>query len=432
MVGWRFRLWLPLLLVLYTARTSHQRTKTLALVQRIDAFYKTHTLRGLNPPDAKTVLKKHGSEHSLDEALKKKYGAGLPPEDLTNLFQEDCVATAAYLGINALERNTRRYRETLANKASEHAQRLSDWADDKVSSLAETSQNSNGIVAFVARAPEFALRGARSMFGIFAIAATRWYAWTPYEQMAHTSAVASIVSVLVPRRARLVPLIGWVMLVFVTIRPPLDVLEPSRLLEVWAKTWGRGLSNRLVLVSWLTLLSLALQPRHTPLFLLLFLVLSAVASVPACTDPLEHMPFVARRARSALSIALKENSDLLQSHSMGIANFVTLHSGRSSKSISASSASWDAPVVAVGAFGKWKALALIDVPSRRASNGRQIDISGILPPAYLLPLGLCLIVLALAAASGASISLFGSRLAQVVLLLQSTIAFALYCIGSNL
>ena len=229
-------------------------------------------------------------------------------------------------------------------------------------------------------------------------------------------------------RARLPLLLSWIGVAFARIRPPPSVLDPVRLVEAFADAWAEGVSARLALCSSFAIVLLALFPRYASPLLLVFVLVASAASVPIPRGAVEEMPFVARRARTALSLVLKQQPNTIQFHSLGVLSCVTLHTRR----IDAERFMWDAPVVAVGAFGKWHPLARIDLPSGRSSNGKQIDASGVLPPAIIGPIAIALLLVVLALVGSDSAPKWGRRYsARLVLTLVALFVIAAHTAGAD-
>jgi len=204
-----------------------------------------------------------------------------------------------------------------------------------------------------------------------------------------------------------------------SVRPTPEELSPASLWRELVATWEggasapeepRALPRRLAICSGVALVvAAAAGPSHSLPVLLALLLAALCVGVPETADTWESMPVVAPSARSALRSALKQKPDLLQQHEVGVLAYVT---------IDAEHTGWQAPLLAIGALGRWVPLGTISATGA-ADGQRKLEVSGRLLPAAAIPAALFLLTgLAAALNSDGHLSL-PARSARAALLLFS-------------
>lgn len=386
--------------VLYTAYAGTMRTRESALSYRLSRFYEAHGI-DKRQPDTRKLLHRHGSVEAVERELRKKYGDWLPPEDLSVLpLADDTVGTAVYLLSGAL-----------ADRAPPWLSQLSD-ADWK-------------------RLPGAGL-------------VQRWEAAPTAARLGYSAVGCSALRLALPESMRLPALLSFGALAW-SVRPTPEELSPASLWRELVATWEggasapeepRALPRRLAICSGVALVvAAAAGPSHSLPVLLALLLAALCVGVPETADTWESMPVVAPSARSALRSALKQKPDLLQQHEVetfrdaseklsyafgahacprpryqvGVLAYVT---------IDAEHTGWQAPLLAIGALGRWVPLGTISATGA-ADGQRKLEVSGRLLPAAAIPAALFLLTgLAAALNSDGHLSL-PARSARAALLLFS-------------
>mmetsp|Transcript_4948 Transcript_4948/g.15037 ORF Transcript_4948/g.15037 Transcript_4948/m.15037 type:complete len:397 (+) Transcript_4948:17-1207(+) len=381
-------LWLPSLSFLaYTAREGAARLEVSLLASRIDAFRAAHPEH--RPPAAQKLLEKHRfSLSSVEKAFLSKYGSPLPPEGLPAVA-EDPFGTAVYLGWRAA-----------AARLREASGRLPEWArPDRVSAAA------TGL--FQSRSAE---------------AARRWEAVGTGARLGGSAVAAAGLRLLLPSAARLPLLVAWVALAWTAVPTP-NSLTPTALLAELQEAWmAEGAAPmhaglcRLSLVSGGALITAAFAgPAHAPPVLGGWLLGALAASLPPPVADLTAMAFVEPSARGALRSAMQQQPLLLQQHDFGLARVVTLNSDRQG---------WEAPIVAVGALGRWFAFTSISA----SSNGTQqtLHSSGVLLPTSSVLIIFTALLFVGAALANDQDATTGAKAATVTLLAAAALSFAAF------
>mmetsp|Transcript_10311 Transcript_10311/g.32682 ORF Transcript_10311/g.32682 Transcript_10311/m.32682 type:complete len:388 (+) Transcript_10311:30-1193(+) len=360
--------------VLYTAYAGTMRTRESALSYRLSRFYEAHGI-AKRQPDTRKLLHRHGSVEGVERELRKKYGDWLPPEDLSVLpLADDTVGTAVYLLSGAL-----------ADRAPPWLSQLSD-ADWK-------------------RLPGAGL-------------VQRWEAAPTAARLGYSAVGCSALRLALPESMRLPAILAFGALAW-SVRPTPEELSPISLWRELVAAWDggasapeepRALPRRLAICSGVALVvAAAAGPSHSLPVLLALLLAALCVSVPETADTWESMPIVAPSARSALRSALKQKPDLLQQHEVGVLAYVT---------IDAEHTGWQAPLLAIGALGRWVPLGTISATGA-ADGQRKLEVSGRLLPAAAIPAALFLLTgLAAALNSDGHLSL-PARSARAALLLFS-------------
>jgi hypothetical protein len=378
----RLAVWGPILA--FTAHTAHRqldRLREAQLSHRLAAFYAMHA-PDRSVPEAGRLLAQHGSIEALDDALSVKYGASLPPEDLFTLaLADDLVGAGVYLAWRAASR-----------PAEALAAHLPAWArPDRLVPM---------------DLPATALR--------------RWQAVPTGTRLGASAVACSALRLLLPSVMRLPLLALWSAVAWTSVPAPTD-LSPAELWthlsEAWVgeltADWPRTVLQRLAINSGCALVAAAVAgPAHATPILGTWLLGALVASTPPPEADLVLMGYVLPSARGALRGAIGQKPALLQQYHFGIARVITLNSDR---------AGWEAPMVAVGALGRWVSLTTIATTGSGANQ--KLHGSGVLLPVSSVPLTLTFLLLLCAAIANDHEATAGAGRATVMLLLVAIASF---------
>lgn len=402
--------------VVYTGYTSTERVREAALRSRLTTFYAEHAPPVPSESKIDRLLSKHEyDEAAIDAALQGKYGVTLPPEDLSSLFAEDMVTTAAY----AMRRSVAGVSEKAAAAVRSNFPEGVSWATNNLARNRERL-----FAATHAIGKEF---GKHSM---------------PL-QLSRIALTASVAHLVAPKVLQLPVAIGALAFVALAAQPGPADLAPAPMLAELSRAWTDGEpAHRLSIgSSALIILRAALGVRHAQPCLALWLLLAACVTSPARDGGYEQMDFVdaaARRPlRSLIASHEKRGEKLLMTHDFGVGSIVTLQGssggggeeksggggegeapapacvahtacwGRSGNCCPTKEGvmleccgkphGWDAPVMAVGALGQWHAVGGIHM---HADKKGALEVKQGALPAGVVPGGALLLLLAAYTSAG--------------------------------
>lgn len=365
----RFTLILPFIILF--SQTPTDKIHRLSLEQRLAAFY-AEAVPNEPPPSAaklQRLVAKHGAdEAALEAALRAKYGASVdfPPADLSHIASaaDDAVPRIVYgarqafwqLVGGATTHGARALRMAVGAEAVERAGAA--WRDKPA--LTKLALAVTG-VSFVRTALPLG-PGMRTLAVGGGLAA----AWLSDPPAPSDFAPAAVLRELAA---------AWG--------------DTSELPGVESAAWRSIVLERLALVAGGALIALALLGRRAaPAILTVALLLAAAASKPhAQATPYAKMGFIQRAARTRVADMLRAHersgappdTAFVQAHDLGIVSLVTLHNNETTR--------WAAPVVAIGAAGRWAPLATLSPAKAGLSlTGYAVPLSLLLGALVGLPL----------------------------------------------
>ena len=278
--------------VVYTGYTSTERVREAALRSRLTTFYAEHA--SPVPSDSKIdrLLSKHAfDEAAIDAALQSKYGATLPPEDLSSLFAEDTVTTAAY----AMRRGVAGASEKAAAAVRSSYPEGTSWATNNLARTRERlSQATQAVVK-------------------------EWGKHSMPLQLGRVALTASVAHLVAPKALQLPAAIAALAFVALVAQPGPADLAPAPMLAELSRAWNEGQPTERLSVgsSALIVVRAALGVRHAQPCLALWLLLVACATNPARDGGgYEQMEFVDAAARKPLR--LMPASSCSNPHSEGL------------------------------------------------------------------------------------------------------------------
>jgi len=422
--------------VVYTGYTSTERVREAALRSRLTTFYAEHAPPVPSESKIDRLLSRHEyDETAIDAALQSKYGVTLPPEDLSSLFAEDTVTTAAY----ALRRAAAGMSEKAAAAVRSSFPEGTSWATNNL------ARNRDRLFA--------ATQAVGKEFGKHSMPL----------QLSRVALTASVAHLVAPNVLQLP--VAIVMLAFVALvaQPGPADLAPAPMLAELSRAWKDGQPPERLSMgsSALIIARAALGARHAQPCLAVWFVLLACATSPARDGGYEQMDFVdvaARRPlRSLMASHEKRGEQLLMTHDFGVGTIVTLQgspggggggsggSGGSGGGGEAKSGGggdgkgeakgegegggggggvhgWDAPIMAVGALGQWHAVSSIHMhPDKKDA----LEVKAGALPAGVVPGGALLLLLAGYTSAG-----WRGRHAETLDALASMVLLVL-CVGAR-
>ena len=176
--------------ILYGGILSSERVSRASLHDRLVRFYAAQ--KGASPSvkaseRADGALHKYRTEAEIEAALRRKYGKGLPPEDLRSLYASDLAGTAAH-----------RLHSAIRSAVAPHVLRM--------------------------RPPEWLTRashGARRMAWAAAGRwSDKWAAWNATQRAAATVVAWAAARLALPSGTRVPALVSLYMAVAIGVRPP--------------------------------------------------------------------------------------------------------------------------------------------------------------------------------------------------------------------
>ena len=344
------------LAILYGGILSSERVSRASLHDRLVRFYaaqKGSSSSVQTSERADRALSKYGTEAEIEAALRRKYGKGLPPEDLRPLYTSDLAGTVAH-----------RLHSAISSAVAPHVS--------------------------CARPPEWLTRASQGARRMAWAAAGRWSGkWADWNatQRAAASVVAwAAARLALPSSARVPALISLFTAVALGVRPPPpgEQAASHAIAELGAWFGDAGPLGRVGMLSGIALVLVALSgARHAMPLLLAWLVATAALTRPAPSS-IAQMDFVHASARPFVSAAMAGDDPLLRAHDFGLFTAIALRPQQPGDS------EWAAPVHSIGALGQWSTIAQLHVPSTK-----KLELRGpAIVPLLLLPSFGCFLALA--------------------------------------